>query len=202
MTTGLARWAENRHEKFSDQAHSIPVTEVLTGHMSMSRETFDLLAGFDPRFTAGGTFGGEDIELGWRARELGVSIIYEPEAVAHQFYEKTFLALAKNIRHAGAADAVMAEKHEEARKISSARQNGAPFHLGARRAASDARRSADDSPRPHAADILHGVDVASWAQWNGPGKVPRALPRSPLRTRYVGCAGVIEHSVKPRHFER
>jgi GT2 family glycosyltransferase len=117
MTKGLKRWADRRHEVFTASACSIPVTEVLTGHMSMARATFDVLGGFDTRFTAGGSFGGEDIEFGWRARQLGVPIVYEGAAVTHQFYAKTFLSLARNIRQAATADMLMADKHEEVREL-------------------------------------------------------------------------------------
>ncbi len=115
LTEGLRRWADRRHALLSDPARPVPTDEVLTGQMSMSRETFHRLGGFDVRFTAGGTFGGEDIEFGWRARRLGIPVVYEPRAVTRQIYRKTFRALCRNIRDAGAADALMAAKHPEIR---------------------------------------------------------------------------------------
>jgi GT2 family glycosyltransferase len=95
MTTGLARWAERRNAVLSDPESAIPLAEILTGHMSLSREIFSRLGGFDTRFTAGGSFGGEDLDLGWRAREHGIPIVYDPGAIARQVYRKTFLGLAR-----------------------------------------------------------------------------------------------------------
>jgi hypothetical protein len=111
LTTGLQRWAERRNRRLSRADGPLPPDEVLTGQMSMSRQTFDLLGGFDTRFTAGGTFGGEDIELGWRARHRGISVRYAATAVSQQVYRKTFAALCRNIRDSGAADSLMAATH-------------------------------------------------------------------------------------------
>ncbi len=111
LTQGLARWVDRRHELLSRPGTPVPVDEVLTGQMSMARETFERLDGFDTRFTAGGTFGGEDIELGWRARDRGVAVVYQPLAVSQQLYRKTFPALCRNIRDAAAADSLMAAVH-------------------------------------------------------------------------------------------
>ena len=56
MTEGLARWAEKRNARLSDHAAGIPVTEMLGGHLSLSRKAFDALGQFDAAFTAGGRF--------------------------------------------------------------------------------------------------------------------------------------------------
>jgi len=111
LTLGLARWVDRRHQLLSQPGAPVPVDEVLTGQMSMAREIFQRLEGFDTRFTAGGTFGGEDVELGWRARDRGVAVVYQPRAVSQQVYRKTFTALCRNIRDAAAADSLMAAVH-------------------------------------------------------------------------------------------
>jgi hypothetical protein len=53
------------------------------------------------------------VELGWRARRLEVPLLYEPRAVSYQVYRKTFRGLCENIRHAGAADLLMAAEQPE-----------------------------------------------------------------------------------------
>ena len=113
LTVGLARWVNRRHEMLSRPGAQVPVDEVLTGQMSMSLATFNRLGGFDSRFTADGTFGGEDVELGWRARRRSIPVTYLPGAISHQVYRKTFAALCRNIRDAGAADIMMAATHPE-----------------------------------------------------------------------------------------
>jgi GT2 family glycosyltransferase len=130
LTEGLSRWAERRHAFLSNVpcadgpsgtvpergAPEVPADEVLTGQLSLARSTFEALGGFDPRFTADGTFGGEDVELGWRAKRLGIPIAYEPRAVSRQVYDKTFRSLCRDIRQSGAADVRMARLHPEIRE--------------------------------------------------------------------------------------
>jgi GT2 family glycosyltransferase len=113
LTAGLAAWAERRDARLSAPGASVPVEDVLTGQISVARVTFEALGGFDPRFTAGGAYGGEDVDLGWRARRQGIPIVYEPRAVSYQVYDKTFAALRRDVRSAGAADVRMARLHPE-----------------------------------------------------------------------------------------
>lgn len=113
LTVGLAAWADRRDARLSAPGAVVPADDVLTGQISLPRAVFEALGGFDPRFTAGGTFGGEDVDLGWRARRQGIPIVYEPRAVSHQVYDKTFRALGRDVRHAGAADVRMARLHPE-----------------------------------------------------------------------------------------
>jgi GT2 family glycosyltransferase len=125
LTEGLSRWAARRHERLSRAAPSFG--DVLTGHLSVARDTFGKVGGFDQDFTAGGTFGGEDIEFGWRAVKAGVPLVYAPDAVAGQVYVKTFRALARDIREGTLADAALSAKHPAAR-LEPAR--GLAFSLG------------------------------------------------------------------------
>jgi len=113
VTEGLARWAEKRNSRLSDHLAGIPVTEMLGGHITLSRQTFDALGRFDAAFTAGGRFGGEDLDFGWRARSLGIPVVYEPRAIARQVWDKSFRSLCRDIREAGASDVRLARKHPE-----------------------------------------------------------------------------------------
>jgi hypothetical protein len=113
MTEGLARWAEKRNARLSDHAAGIPVTEMLGGHLSLSRKAFDALGRFDAAFTEGGRFGGEDLDFGWRASSLGIPVVYEPRAIAKQVWDKSFRALCRDIREAGGSDVRLARKHPE-----------------------------------------------------------------------------------------
>jgi GT2 family glycosyltransferase len=114
LTEGLSRWAAARHARLSRPGAVPAFGDALTGHLSLARATFGKVGGFDQDFTAGGTFGGEDIEFGYRAVEAGVPLVYAPDAVAGQIYVKTFRHLAKDIREGTLADAVFAAKHPEA----------------------------------------------------------------------------------------
>jgi GT2 family glycosyltransferase len=114
LTVGLAGWSERRDARLRG-GRSVPPDDVLSGHISMTRAVFEQLGGFEPVFTSGGTFGGEDIDFGWRARLHGVPIRYVAQAVTHQVYAKTFVALARNIREGAMADVELARRHPELR---------------------------------------------------------------------------------------
>jgi GT2 family glycosyltransferase len=111
LTEGLASWARRRHERLSRPGALPTFGDVLTGHLSISRARFGELGGFDQDFTAGGTFGGEDIEFGFRAVEAGIPLVYAPDALASQVYVKTFRDLARDIREGALAEAALAAKH-------------------------------------------------------------------------------------------
>ena len=113
LTTGLSAWAARRDARLSAAGAEVPADDVLTGQISMGRASFDALGGFDPRFTAGGAYGGEDVDFGWRARRMGTPIVYEPRAISRQVFDKTFPALGRDVRHAGAADVRMVRLHPE-----------------------------------------------------------------------------------------
>lgn len=113
LTAGLSAWADRRDARLSAPGAAIPPEDVLTGQISLTRTTFEALGGFDPRFTAGGAYGGEDVDLGWRARRQGIPIVYEPRAISRQVYDKTFGDLRRDIRQAGAADVRITRLHPE-----------------------------------------------------------------------------------------
>lgn len=110
LTEGLRRWADRREERLA-AATSLPFHEVLTGHLRVSRAGFERLGRFDVRFTAGGTFGGEDLEFGWRAAEAGEPMRFLRDAIVYQVFDKSFASLARDVREGGAADAAFARKH-------------------------------------------------------------------------------------------
>jgi GT2 family glycosyltransferase len=62
-------------------------------------------------FTA---YGNEDLELFVRLRESGVQVIYNPEALAYQYYEKDFSALARDEISKGRTAILFARKHPKA----------------------------------------------------------------------------------------
>ena len=115
LSAGLDAWARRRDHELR-QAGSVSPNEVLGGHLSVSRALFESLEGFDPLFTGGGCFGGEDIDFGWRARMRGIPLRYVPQAVAHQVYTKTFRALARDIRQGAVADVNLVRRHPELRR--------------------------------------------------------------------------------------
>ena len=66
----------------------IPLDELLTGQISLSREAFEAVGGFDTAFTRQGMFGGEDIDFGYRLRLAGYRIVFDETAVSYQRFDR------------------------------------------------------------------------------------------------------------------
>lgn len=103
----------NRH--LAHLAHAggpVALRDFYSGNLSIRRDVFQSVHGFDERFRI---YGNEDLELSWRLKAAGVSIVYEPEAVAHQTYDKDFGSLARDNVAKGRTAVLLAELHPEAR---------------------------------------------------------------------------------------
>jgi GT2 family glycosyltransferase len=80
-------------------------------HNSVTREAWDLVGGFDPRFVYG-----QDSELGWRLREAGVSIVVDPGLeLVHRGPTTTAANRVPRAFVAGASRRLFAEVHPDAR---------------------------------------------------------------------------------------
>ena len=110
LTEGLTRWADRRDARLRERP-AVGFEDVLGGHLSVSRELFERLGGFDPAFNSD-----EDLEFGWRALAAGARAEYAADAVAWQLFEKSFDGLARDIERAAKADAQFVAKHPGARE--------------------------------------------------------------------------------------
>jgi glycosyltransferase involved in cell wall biosynthesis len=75
-----------------------------TCNIAYSRELLVRLGGFDESFgTVGGSpVWGEDTDLGWRAREAGARVGFEPTALAHcEVYRSDYVVYLKELRRRG-----------------------------------------------------------------------------------------------------
>ncbi|MHB1912895.1 MAG: glycosyltransferase family 2 protein [Acidimicrobiales bacterium] len=75
-----------------------------TCNIAYRRDLLEELGGFDESFgtVAGAPVWGEDVDLGWRAREAGARIVFEPAALAHcQVHPSDYLAYLRQIRRHG-----------------------------------------------------------------------------------------------------
>ncbi|MEO7277331.1 MAG: glycosyltransferase, partial [Sphingomicrobium sp.] len=59
--------------------------DVFTGQLSVRRDLFEQLGGFDESFTTGGNFANEDVDFGVRLLD-GHDVRYNPDAITHQSY--------------------------------------------------------------------------------------------------------------------
>ena len=84
----------NRHlEHLARAGGPLGLRDFYSGNLSIRRDVFESVHGFDERFTI---YGNEDLELSLRLTAAGVSLVYEPAAIAHQSYDKDFGALARD----------------------------------------------------------------------------------------------------------
>ncbi len=103
----------NRHlEHLARAGAPLALRDFYSGNFSIRREVFESVRGFDERFTI---YGNEDLELSLRLAAAGVSIVYEPTAIAHQSNDKNFDALARDNVAKGRTAVLLARLHPEAR---------------------------------------------------------------------------------------
>lgn len=112
LTPGVGRWTERRRQLLTTD-REVPLSELLTGQMSIAREAFERLGGFDVSFTRGGTFGGEDVDFGYRARRAGLRIVFNPAAVSYQYYDVDPKTYTRRSREAGQAAYELSVKYPE-----------------------------------------------------------------------------------------
>jgi peptidoglycan/xylan/chitin deacetylase (PgdA/CDA1 family)/GT2 family glycosyltransferase len=113
LSAGVGRWAEERCQRLSGSGVGLSLDDLLTGQMSLRRSTFERVAGFDRRFTGGGSFGNEDLDLGWRLRQQGLRIVFNPRAISWQRYVVSPRQQLRQWYDAGRADVALARKHPE-----------------------------------------------------------------------------------------
>jgi GT2 family glycosyltransferase/peptidoglycan/xylan/chitin deacetylase (PgdA/CDA1 family) len=112
LSWGVGLWARARAERLA-AAEEVPPEEVITGQLSVSREHFERLGGFDVGFTAGGLAPGADFDFGRRARALGLAAAFNPAAISHQYYDVDPGEYLRRARRAGRAHYLLRRKHPE-----------------------------------------------------------------------------------------
>lgn len=115
LSYGVGRWAERRRKRLTTPGADLPVPELLTGQMSISREAFIRIGGFDTSFTRDGLFGGEDLDFGYRARKAGLRVVFNQAALSYQFWNVDPAAYMRRSREAGRAAEELMVKHPELR---------------------------------------------------------------------------------------
>lgn len=104
----------NRHlEHLARAGGPLALRDFYSGNLSIRRDLFEAVHGFDERFT---TYGNEDLELSLRLAAAGIELVYEPAAVALQSYDKDFAALARDNVSKGRTAVLLARLHPDARE--------------------------------------------------------------------------------------
>src|SRR5258705_1441402 len=112
--SAAARWVAdkfNRHlENLARPDYRLLLTDFYSGNFSISRALLDEVGGFDEDFRL---YGNEDLELSHRLARAGIDVRYDAGALAHQYIEKSFAALARDREAEGRTAVLFAEKHPE-----------------------------------------------------------------------------------------
>ncbi len=80
----------------------------LTGNASVRKSDLERLRGFDEDFTG---YGHEDLELGYRLQQAGVSILYEPRAVNYHWHPVPYDEQKQKMELAGRSTVRFYRKH-------------------------------------------------------------------------------------------
>jgi GT2 family glycosyltransferase len=78
------------------------------GHISVRRETWQRVGGFDETFRV---YGGEDTDFGMRVAALGIPFVFEPRALSHHLHRVSYAALRRQAFSQGRVLRRLAHKH-------------------------------------------------------------------------------------------
>lgn len=97
-------------DRLAQPGYRLGFRDVYTGNLSLPRDMLREVGGFDETFKR---YGHEDYELALRLVKAGVELVFCPQAVAYQRYDKDFAALARDCVARGHTAVLFAEKHPD-----------------------------------------------------------------------------------------
>ena len=125
LSWGVGFWAHERCRRLSADGAEIALEDLLTGQMSVRRDAFERVGGFDRAFTDQGAWGGDDIDFGYRMARAGGRIVFNPRAISYQYYDIEPLEYLRRAFETGRSNRELAIKHpEQAERFST----GPDFH--------------------------------------------------------------------------
>ena len=113
LSTWVKQWVDVRARRLSAPGTSVKVSDLIGGQISVSREAFHAVGGFDARLTHGGSFGNEDVDFGYRLLQRGYCAVFNPNAICRQRYTVRPRQFLRQWRQSGQASVMFARKHPE-----------------------------------------------------------------------------------------
>jgi GT2 family glycosyltransferase/peptidoglycan/xylan/chitin deacetylase (PgdA/CDA1 family) len=113
MAQSVGEWAQELTDRCSEPGYKLGLNDIFTGQLSVRRELFADLNGFDERFTARGAFGNSDIDLGHRLVARGIEVVFRPDAISYQRYIVTAKQFLPRWSQVGEADVRIARLHPD-----------------------------------------------------------------------------------------
>lgn len=106
-------WWEDAYHRRAQPGAVLGYRDFCAGNVSLRREDFFHVGGFDPAFRG---YGGEDYDLGFRLLQAGVRFIPDPAARAEHYHLGTPAQVLRNMRHEGRHDVLLGRKHPALRR--------------------------------------------------------------------------------------
>jgi GT2 family glycosyltransferase len=106
----MANGFRSRLDRMGQPGYRLRFRDTYTGNFSARRDVLLAVGGFDEAFRV---YGHEDYELALRLQAGGVELAYCADALAHQHYEKTFAAFARDGIARGRTAVLFAGKHPD-----------------------------------------------------------------------------------------
>jgi glycosyltransferase involved in cell wall biosynthesis/peptidoglycan/xylan/chitin deacetylase (PgdA/CDA1 family) len=113
LSEDVGRWADRLAKRCSSPGYRMDADDIYSGHLSIRRDLFHRLGGFDQRFTSGGTFGNEDIDLAHRILAAGYRVVFRGDALSYQRFDITAVEDLRRWEEVGAADVTLARLHPD-----------------------------------------------------------------------------------------
>jgi glycosyltransferase involved in cell wall biosynthesis len=113
VAAAVGRWAERRRARLSAADAQVPVPDLISGQMSVPRDAFERLGGFDVAFTRGGLVPGADRDFGYRARSAGLRVVFNPAAISSQHYEVDAGDYTRRSRDGARGDRILGARYPE-----------------------------------------------------------------------------------------
>jgi GT2 family glycosyltransferase len=102
----------NEHlERLARPGHEFTARDFYSGNASLRAEVLREAGGFSESFAV---YGNEDVDLSLRLRAAGVEIVFDPEALAIQSYDKDLRSLAADTTQKGHTATILARAHPAA----------------------------------------------------------------------------------------
>ncbi|HEX6702177.1 MAG TPA: glycosyltransferase, partial [Gaiellaceae bacterium] len=111
LAEAVGAWAEQRREAMRQRGGRVELQDFVTGQMSIRRDVFTSVGGFDTYFTR--PYGGEDLDLGRRLAAAGHTLAFNGDAISWQRYVITPRQLLRQWRYFGRGAVLLARKHPD-----------------------------------------------------------------------------------------
>lgn len=109
---GVWAWWEDTYQRRALPGRQPGYRDFCAGNVSLRRDDFLAVGGFDPAFRG---YGGEDFELGYRLLRSGVALVADRSARARHYHRTTVRGVLRATRQEGQGDVLLGRKHPELR---------------------------------------------------------------------------------------